>query len=160
MDRAMHLQMNGYHTRELNNPISHPAGTSLLPDYQHQTPQLVANSTGLSHPQQSSHSFRVPHDSHWPTSTNNIQQNHQMPSHPFPQPQSQFNPAWVNQMQQFSMGINPLFQQQIFQDALAMSQPVEAADEPLLVQTLITAKKKKESYKDALNGLHGVSFTD
>lgn len=65
-------------------------------------------------------------------------------------------------MQQFStgmtaMGFNPLFQQQLFQDALAMSQPVEAADEPLLVQVLLSAKKKKESYKEALNGLHGVS---
>lgn len=39
-----------------------------------------------------------------------------------------------------------------------MSQPVEAADEPLLVQVLLSAKKKRESYKDALNGLHGVSL--
>lgn len=38
-----------------------------------------------------------------------------------------------------------------------MSQPVEAADEPLLVQVLLSAKKKRESYKDALNDLHGVS---
>ncbi|KAF9455075.1 hypothetical protein P691DRAFT_655007 [Macrolepiota fuliginosa MF-IS2] len=78
----------------------------------------------------------------------------------FPQQQPQLNPGWMNQMQQFStgmaaMGFNPVFQQQLFQDALAMSQPVEAADEPLLVQVLLSAKKKKESYKDALNGLHG-----
>ncbi|KAJ3560468.1 hypothetical protein NP233_g10820 [Leucocoprinus birnbaumii] len=92
-----------------------------------------------------------------------------MPSHhPVPnqfsqqQQQAQFNPGFMNQMQQFSsgmaaMGFNPLFQQQIFQDALAMSQPVEAADEPLLVQVLLSAKKRRESYKDALNSLHGVS---
>ncbi|EKM83559.1 hypothetical protein AGABI1DRAFT_123887 [Agaricus bisporus var. burnettii JB137-S8] len=76
------------------------------------------------------------------------------------QQQPQLNSAWMNQMQQFSsgmsaMGFNPLIQQQLFQDALAMSQPVEAADEPLIVQVLLSAKKKKESYKEALNNLHG-----
>lgn len=54
-----------------------------------------------------------------------------------------------------AMGMNPFFPQQLFQDALAMSQPVEAADEPILVQTLLSAKKRNESYKDALNTLHG-----
>jgi hypothetical protein len=103
-----------------------------------------------------------------------MQSNHHMSSQHPPhfnqqqQQQPQFNPQWMNQMQQFSgmggmggmtaMGFNPLFQQQMFQDALSMSQPVEAADEPLLVQVLLSAKKKRESYKDALNGLHGVSI--
>jgi hypothetical protein len=85
----------------------------------------------------------------------------QLPSAFSPQ-QPQLNAAWMNQMQHFSsgmsaMGFNPLLQQQLFQDALAMSQPVEAADEPLIVQALLSAKKKKESYKEALNNLHGVS---
>jgi len=73
--------------------------------------------------------------------------------------QPPINAGFMNHMHQFSstMGINPLIQQQILQDALAMFQPVEAADEPLLVQVLLSAKKKHESYKDALNGLHGVS---
>jgi hypothetical protein len=108
----------------------------------------------------------MPHTNHWLNPSANMQPSHhlnaQLSSH-FSQHQPQANAAWMNQMQQFStgmsaMGFNPLMQQQLFQDALAMSQPVEAADEPLIVQVLLSAKKKKESYKEALNNLHGVSL--
>jgi hypothetical protein len=51
----------------------------------------------------------------------------------------------------------PFISQQIIQDAFAMSAPVEAADEKILLQALIDSRTKKETYKDALNGLHGVS---
>lgn len=51
----------------------------------------------------------------------------------------------------------PFISQQIIQDAFAMSAPVEAADEKILLQALLDSRSKKESYKDALNSLHGVS---
>jgi len=51
----------------------------------------------------------------------------------------------------------PFISQQIIQDAFAMSAPVEAADEKVLIQALIDSRSKKETYKDALNGLHGAS---
>lgn len=50
----------------------------------------------------------------------------------------------------------PFISQQIIQDAFAMSTPVEASDEKFLLQALIDSRSKKETYKDALNGLHGV----
>lgn len=49
----------------------------------------------------------------------------------------------------------PFISQQIIQDAFAMSAPVEAADEKILLQALLDSRSKKESYKDALNSLHG-----
>ena len=52
----------------------------------------------------------------------------------------------------------PLLSQQIIQDAFSMCTPVLASDEPLLLQTLLQSRKRKENYKDALNGLHGVSY--
>lgn len=51
----------------------------------------------------------------------------------------------------------PFLSQQIIQDAFAMSAPVEAADEKLLLQALVDSRSRRETYKDALNGLHGVS---
>ncbi|KAF8640705.1 hypothetical protein AX17_000361 [Amanita inopinata Kibby_2008] len=72
--------------------------------------------------------------------------------------------SWPNQMQQNAYqntmpGMNPInfsfFPQQVIHDALMMSAPVEAADEPTLVQALLASRSKGENYKDALNGLHG-----
>jgi len=48
------------------------------------------------------------------------------------------------------------FPQQIMQEAFSMSSPVEAEDEPMLLNRLLTYARRKESYKDALNSLHGV----
>lgn len=53
----------------------------------------------------------------------------------------------------FNMSFLP---QQILQDAYAMSTPVEAADEPFLLTKLLASRRKGESYKDALNSIHGV----
>jgi hypothetical protein len=57
-------------------------------------------------------------------------------------------------------GMNPMnfpfIPQQVIHDALAMSAPVEAADEPTLVQAILSSRNKGETYKDALNSLHGV----
>ena len=46
----------------------------------------------------------------------------------------------------------------ILQDALALSTPVGAADEPLLCEHIIQGIKRGENYKAILNGLHGVGF--
>lgn len=72
--------------------------------------------------------------------------------------------AWMNPMmpQGFPAGIPPMalnmsfLPQQLLHDAYAMSVPVGATDEPLLLTTLLNSRKKNESYKDALNSLHGV----
>lgn len=127
--------MNGH--RELNG-MHLGAAATFVPEYS----QFPANNMGSNQAQWL--------NNHPTQFMPQFPQQHQHQQHPF-------NPGFMNQMQQFSsaMGLNSLFQQQIFQDALAMSQPVEAADEPLLVQALLSARKMRESYKDALNGLHG-----
>lgn len=38
-----------------------------------------------------------------------------------------------------------------------MVPPVELAEEKIILQTLVESKNRRESYKDALNSLHGVS---
>ncbi|THV05990.1 hypothetical protein K435DRAFT_773496 [Dendrothele bispora CBS 962.96] len=55
-------------------------------------------------------------------------------------------------MSGFSM---PFLTQQFWQDALALSAPVVATDEPLLVSALVESRFRRENYKDALNNLHG-----
>jgi hypothetical protein len=47
----------------------------------------------------------------------------------------------------------------IIERARALAKPVEVSDEPLLVETIVDAlrKDKDGSYRDILNGLHGVS---
>lgn len=47
----------------------------------------------------------------------------------------------------------------IVKRALALSRPVDEADEPLLVETIVSAlhRDKSSSYKTTLNSLHGVS---
>ncbi|GLB36006.1 hypothetical protein LshimejAT787_0302940 [Lyophyllum shimeji] len=86
-----------------------------------------------------------------------------------PAPQSQpFNqPGWssVNQMhpQQFPNGLSamsgfnmPFFPPQMLPDAaFAMHAPIELAEEKILLQALVESRNRKETYKDALNGLHG-----
>lgn len=83
------------------------------------------------------------------------------------QQQQHYNqPHWIDQMhrQQFSnngmqamAGFNmPFIPQQVLHDALAMSAPVGAADEPILIQALLGSRPRGETYKDALNSLHGV----
>ena len=52
----------------------------------------------------------------------------------------------------------PFLPHQVLQDAFALSAPVEAADESSLVKTLLSSKRKGETYKEALNSLHGVSL--
>ncbi|KAH9486601.1 hypothetical protein JR316_0000666 [Psilocybe cubensis] len=78
------------------------------------------------------------------------------------QNQQQFNTgSWANQMpppQAFpgamAMSLNVL-PTQILQEAMAMSNPVEASDEPTLLTKLLSSARRQESYKDALNSLHG-----
>jgi hypothetical protein len=58
------------------------------------------------------------------------------------------------QMGPFNM---PFLSQQIIQEAFSMSQPVGAADEPILLTALLKAKKSERNFKEALNGLHSVA---
>ena len=51
----------------------------------------------------------------------------------------------------------PFIPPQVIHDALTLSAPVEAADEPNLVQAILASCNRGETYKDALNSLHGVS---
>jgi hypothetical protein len=96
------------------------------------------------------------------------QQHHQQPHHQQQQHQHFNPPLWSNGPNQtpnqpFPSGnipigaLNmPFISQQIIQDAFAMSAPVQAADEKILLQALLDSRTKKETYKDALNSLHGV----
>ncbi|KAG5647594.1 hypothetical protein DXG03_008947 [Asterophora parasitica] len=89
-----------------------------------------------------------------------------VPHPPTPQNQPFTQQGWsnANQMhpQQFQnnmaamAGFNmPFFQQQMFQDAFALYTPVEQADEKILLQVLVESWSRRETYKDALNALHG-----
>ena len=51
----------------------------------------------------------------------------------------------------------PFSVQHLLHEAATMVTPVGEEDEPLLIQALLDSQIKKVSYKDALNGLHGVS---
>ncbi|KAJ2919310.1 hypothetical protein MD484_g1151, partial [Candolleomyces efflorescens] len=68
---------------------------------------------------------------------------------------------WMNQSFQNGIppGMNtlglPYLPQNVLQDALALSVPVESADEPLLVQQIMNGLIRGESYKEILNSLHG-----
>ncbi|KAF8213198.1 hypothetical protein K438DRAFT_1915371, partial [Mycena galopus ATCC 62051] len=94
-----------------------------------------------------------------------IQQQQAHYSHP-PPPQmqhSQYPAAWPpNQMppQGYHNGMAalPFFSPQVLHEALALSHPVERADEPVLLTALVESRSKGETYKEALNRLHGVSF--
>ncbi|KAF5375075.1 hypothetical protein D9758_000426 [Tetrapyrgos nigripes] len=55
-----------------------------------------------------------------------------------------------------NVGYNvPIFSQQMLHDAFALSVPVAAAEEPLLVSSLVESRVRNENYKDTLNNLHG-----
>lgn len=83
------------------------------------------------------------------------------------QQQQMFNQTpWANQLTQqpllpngmpnmaaFGMSFLP---PQILQQAIAFSTPVKSNDESTLIKKLVSATLRGESYKDALNGLHGV----
>ncbi|KAJ7706332.1 hypothetical protein B0H17DRAFT_1036773 [Mycena rosella] len=80
-------------------------------------------------------------------------------SHPAHAQPSQYTHGWPNQMppQGFHNGMAglPFFPQQVLHDAFALSHPVEPADEPILLRALVESRSKGETYKDALNRLHG-----
>ena len=93
--------------------------------------------------------------------------NQSMPPLSFLAQQPQFNQLpWTNQLPQAQQFQNamlqmapfnmPLLSQQIIQEAVAMSTPVDATDEPILLTALLNAKKTGRNFKEALNGLHGV----
>ena len=66
------------------------------------------------------------------------------------------NPQQIQNMLHMAPFNMPLISQQLIQEACSMSQPVDAADEPILLTALLKAKKSERNFKEALNGLHGV----
>ncbi|PPQ62997.1 hypothetical protein CVT24_006103 [Panaeolus cyanescens] len=72
-----------------------------------------------------------------------------------PQQQQLFPNNLSAQMAAFNI---PFISPQIIQEAYALCSPVESSDEPLLIEHLLSYRKRNESYKDALNALHGVSI--
>jgi len=52
----------------------------------------------------------------------------------------------------------PLLSQQLLGNAMAPPAPITKADEAILIDALSGAQARGETYKDALNGLHGVSY--
>ncbi|KAF7339773.1 hypothetical protein MVEN_01893600 [Mycena venus] len=87
-----------------------------------------------------------------------MQQNHY--PHPPAVQHSQYPAPWPSQMppQGFHNGMPlPFIPQQVIHDAFALSHPVEPADEPVLVKALVESRSRGETYKEALNRLHGIA---
>ncbi|KAK2461645.1 hypothetical protein APHAL10511_006108 [Amanita phalloides] len=120
-------------------------------------PSSVASASTNSFPAQlRSHLIHQPSEPHWSS-----QGHSDTAAYPHNAPHQQ---PWANQMQHNTypnalQGMNPMnfpfIPQQVIHDALAMSAPVEPADEPILVQAILSSRNKGETYKDALNSLHG-----
>ncbi|KDR85349.1 hypothetical protein GALMADRAFT_53006 [Galerina marginata CBS 339.88] len=167
------MNSNGHHAAMNGYPASSVASTSsnnfndFLP--QHLNQPLFNNNI----PQQIHHQHpsqpmqhRNPHNQ-WQDHAMqmNAPQTNGLPTNQMPQHQPPFNQgSWGNQMhsQQFPNNIPPMapfnmsfLPQQLIQEAYAMSAPVEGSDEPILLTKLLSAARRKESYKDALNSLHG-----
>ncbi|KAJ7505042.1 hypothetical protein B0H11DRAFT_1680961, partial [Mycena galericulata] len=86
------------------------------------------------------------------------------PMHPFAPPNQNWmhGVAWSNQLppQGFHNGTMVLpsfFPRQVLHDAFVFSNPVSTEDEPILVKALASRRLNGETYKEALNQLHGVS---
>ncbi|KAJ7042391.1 hypothetical protein C8F04DRAFT_1075749 [Mycena alexandri] len=132
------------------NGLNGFASSSANPD--HFPPQHSAGFPGMRPP--------PPQPMH-PLAQQNWMQQQQHYSHPA-QVQQQYPPAWQNQMppQGFHNGMAGLphfIPQQVLHDAFALSHPVEPADEPVLLKALVDSRSRGETYKDALNRLHGMS---
>jgi hypothetical protein len=69
------------------------------------------------------------------------------------------NQPFSNGLASPSMGnMQYMRQQSIMRDAFpAMTPPMHPADENLICHALIQAERHNHTYKEALNGLHGVS---
>jgi hypothetical protein len=178
MNPASHHANNGYRAANLASTSSQNYN-DFLP---HHINSPSFNNSDLPQQLQQQHSQhsdsamsgRVPH-SQWQQLAMQMNGSQMNVNSQSPQPATQsmqppqFNQMpWGNQMppaqniplgmpNMANMGFNmPFFQQQILQEAYAMSAPVEAADEPFLLTKLLDASRRGESYKDSLNSMHGV----
>ncbi|KAJ6519674.1 hypothetical protein C8R45DRAFT_952315 [Mycena sanguinolenta] len=89
-----------------------------------------------------------------------MQQQQHYPQHPPQMQHPHYPPQWPpNQIppHAFHNGMAALPIQQVLLDAVALSQPVERADEPTLIKALAESRARGETYKDALNRLHGTA---
>lgn len=154
MDPSMNVnRLNGYNSGGI---ASSSSNLHVGQDFSRVAPSIHAN--GASILQQQSH----------PTQGTTPQSQWQSLNMPNGAPQAQpaqfDQAAWQSQLlpqllaQNFGGLAMPLFQQQILHDAFAMSVPVKTADEAILVQALLASRKKGETYKEALNSLHGVGL--
>ncbi|KAG6911548.1 hypothetical protein DXG01_011850 [Tephrocybe rancida] len=158
--------MNGFHHNNAASSSSNP-----YPDLVNGNPAMFNHN----HPHQQRQLHQQPppqqiqHPNHnqWNPS---IRQNSitQISIPPAPQNQPFNQPAWnnmnINQMQpqQFPNGMAPMggfnmpfFPQQMMQDNFNVLSPVERVEEKIILQTLVESRNRRETYKDALNSLHG-----
>ncbi|TFK30797.1 hypothetical protein FA15DRAFT_751795 [Coprinopsis marcescibilis] len=128
--------MNGLYSNSTASTSSHPYGTQY--SVTHQIP--------------------MPHQAHHQNDWNPPMTQQQINRSP-PLP----NQLWTDQPNQkllggmaamagFNMAYVP---PQVLQDAMALSAPVDATDEPTLVEEILSGLKRRANYKDILNGLHG-----
>lgn len=168
-----HQPANGYHSNNRASSSSNP-----YPDFSHLNQPAYSNTMPILHHQQQQYppqaqSMHQMHQNQWPSGIRpSPHAPHQVSQHRHfshsgwsdgqvhPQSYTNGNQAYPNGANGMG-GINvPFISQQVLQDAFAMSAPVEATDEKILLQALLDSRSRRESYKDALNGLHGVSTLD
>ncbi|KAG6862438.1 hypothetical protein C0995_011878 [Termitomyces sp. Mi166 len=154
--------MNGFHPNNIPSSSSNPYS-----DLPNATP--IYNNPShhrLSHHQPPPQQMHPPNQPQW---NGSMRQNSmsQMPMPPVPQNQSFNQPGWPNNInqihpQQFPNGMPamggfnmPFFSPQMMQDSFIVPPPVEPTEEKIILQTLVESKNRRESYKDALNSLHG-----
>lgn len=147
----LHLGLNG---NSQNGFSDYPSSSSNpYPDFHHQHQ--------FSNNRQQQHVQPMSQQNSWVD-----MQRQNISQHAHPHHQQHFN-DWSNnqQHQNFSNGLNSMqgfggmnyLPPQVVQDALVLSSPVRLQDEPLLIQTLVQACHTNTTYREALNGLHGVS---
>lgn len=159
--------MNGYASNGYASSSSNP-----YPDYaQHQQPSYGNNLPMRQPPQPSIHGGQ--HQPQWPgmmqQSTHQQQQHHQQVQH---QHSQRYNNGQNWQQQQHGasqtfnngmpgMGMSgyglPFAPQHVVHDALPVTNAIQPAEDSIILQTLLRTHKTRETYKDALNSLHGVS---
>jgi hypothetical protein len=105
---------------------------------------------------------------HFPPSTSwqhsQPMQHHTVPSAPMPQmqPQGYSMPPQFHQTQNtLPFDLTSIVPQQIMQDVLRLSTPVGSSsnDDTILAQALYESKQNGKTYRQALEGLHGVGHT-
>ncbi|KAK7059136.1 hypothetical protein VNI00_001762 [Paramarasmius palmivorus] len=181
-DVSRDSQVNGFNHHNSNNNFA-STSSNPYPNFPQQSPSPFGNNSQI-RPSQAQQMQPVNQPNQWPQMQmqNQNMQSHpqqhqnqqpvqvpqqmQTPQHfnpgqwGLPMPPPQFpNGMNMNGMGLMGMGMPPfplpMFPQQMIQEALGLSAPVGSNDEPILIEALSNRRTRKESLKDALNGLHG-----